>query len=119
MDQHDQKQSSSYQILEGADCGSSAQMDLSVYMPALQSLNISEQEKLELLQSLCAIAASIIQLGFPIEFRWGGCGQIEKLTAETSAALADHVNSIHQDIIEDFGSSAASEAEDAEEGVEA
>jgi len=118
MDQHDQK-TSSCQISERADSGSSAQMDLSVYMPALQSLNISEQEKLELLQSLCAIAASIIQLGFPIAFRWGGCGQIEKLTAETSAALADHVNSTHEDIIEEFGSLPASGAEDAEEGVEA
>lgn len=117
MDHHDH-QAQSQQSAEKADSRKSAQLDLSVYMPLLEDLNISEEEKLELLQSLCAIAASIIQLGFPIEFTLDSCGKVEKSGAEASAALVDHVNSTHQDIIEQFGSSAASEAEDAEEGVE-
>lgn len=118
MDHHDHK-AQSHQNTEQADSGKRAQLDFSAYMPLLEDVNISEDEKLELLQSLTAIAASIIQLGFPIEFTLGSCGKVEKSGVEASAALADHVKSTHQDIIEQFGSSAASEAEDAEEGVEA
>ena len=92
------------------------EVELAAYLPMLDELEASEQEKLELLHSLYAIIRSFIDLGFRVDFSQQPCGQIEE---KTGAALRSHIYSTHQELIENTQYAAAPSRDAAEEGVKA
>ena len=94
----------------------SIEIDLEAYMPLLEDVEISEHEKLELLQTLYAIIKSFIDLGFSVQSPAGRCG---KLSPETSTALSAHVYSAYQKHTDKTEKTAGSKSEASEEGVRA
>lgn len=93
------------------------QFDLEAYMPLLEDTDISDDQKLELLQALYAIMASFVDLGFSLEA--SPCGKPQKDGDPSACALRKHVYSSHQNNIDRFENAADRTCDAAGEGVEA
>jgi len=92
-------------------------LDLTAYLPLLESTEASDDEKLALLRSLYAIMASFVDLGFNIEP--SPCGQFGADDDPSTQALRNHVNSSHHQFTERFEGAAEQSGETSREGVEA
>lgn len=69
------------------------ELDPSRYMADLDEMDLSEAEKIELLEALWSIMYSFVRLGFDVK----NCGQIfENFTLETQAS-PDAIDSSHSD----------------------
>lgn len=88
--------------------------DLKAYMPLLEDVEISEEDKLELLRSLYAILKSFTKLGFQLDFSMPACGQG---TDKTGAALSSHIYSQYQTDIQNKKNAAACSSDAAEKGA--
>ena len=95
------------------------EVDIAAYMPLLEDIEISDEDKLELLHSLYAIIRSFIDLGFRVETKLPPCGQVENDSSKTSAALRSHIYSKHQTLIENTKNAAVSSSDAAQKGVDA
>ena len=96
------------------DQQNSVEIDLLAYMSLLEDVEITDDEKLELLSSLYAIIKSFIDLGFSIENAGEACGEIPD---KTGAALLNHVYSSHQSHIAENTPATLKKGLAAEEGV--
>lgn len=93
-------------------------VDLSVYMPLLQDMQVSDEDKIDLLHRLYAICMNFIDMGLGVEMHVPSCGQVESECAETGAELRSHIYSTHQELIQNINIAAATNHNAAGEGVD-
>lgn len=126
MDQHDQINKAPFEL----SAGTSARMpcveiDFEAYAPYLESADISEAEKRQLIEALWSIVTSFVQLGFglsPVQQilesradNQAACGQVSKIQDDGPIPASDKVEYRHS-VMQNFLSSAHA---DDEEGASA
>jgi hypothetical protein len=93
--------------LSNSDSTRSVEINLEAYKPYLESTQLSDEEKMELLRTLHSIIASFIDLGFQIGTGNDVCGQLNEEASESPSQTQNSVQFSHRKMIERFVAAAA------------
>lgn len=74
----------------------SIRLNIEDWLPYLEDRDISEVEKIELIETLWAVALAFVDLGWELEADTESCGQSYDLTAALRAAVL-HSNERHEE----------------------
>lgn len=80
----------------------SVEVDFERYTPLLESADISEDQKHELLQALWSIIIGFVDLGFEVTPASYACGQFAEKPTQRPITKPDALYSKHRKLIEEF-----------------